>query len=117
MQSISARISLSLLFCTYQLLSQSPRLDEAVLPPAAPGYHIYFRDDDGLLIKPERWGYHDGWLQGRLDISEGRQRDTKTNADSIKVLLHGTAGNLPESQYRRVYRSAYLRGYEHGYRL
>jgi hypothetical protein len=87
------------------------------LPPPDPGYRLYFHDDDSPLVKPERWGYHDGWLQGRLDRSEGQQHDPKTEADYIKGQLHGTSGALLESQYLRVYRSAYLRGYEHGYRI
>ncbi len=97
--------------------AQSTNTTAEYLPPPDPGYHLYFHGNDGPLEKPERWGYHDGWLQGRLDRAEGHQRDPKEEESYIKGQLHGTSGAILEGQYLRVYRNAYLRGYEHGYRI
>jgi len=97
--------------------AQSTHSDAEYLPPPDPGYGLYFHGDDGALEKPQRWGYHDGWLQGRRDRSEGRQQDPRKEEAYTKGLHHGAFGDLPEEQYLRVYRSAYLRGYEHGRRI
>jgi hypothetical protein len=97
--------------------AQSANSNAEYLPPPDPGYGLYFHQSDGALEKPQRWGYHDGWMRGRLDRSQGHQQDPKQQTAYTKGLRHGTFGALPEEQYLRVYRSAYLRGYEHGYRL
>lgn len=110
-------IYLGLVLYGYTTVAQTTKDNLEYLPPPDPGYHLYFHDDDGPFEKPERWGYHDGWLQGRLDRSEGHQRNPTTDASEDRRQLHGTSGSLVGEQYRRVYRSAYLRGYEHGYRI
>lgn len=117
MLQVSPRMVLPILLMMGGASAQSARTDTEYLPPPAPGYHLYFHDDDGAVEKPERWGYHDGWMQGKLDRSEGHQQDPKRQAAYAKGLRHGLSWELPEEQYLRVYRSAYLRGYEHGYRL
>jgi hypothetical protein len=117
MLPVSAKIFLPAMLLISGAMAQSSQSDVEYLPPPDPGYGLYFHGNDGPLEKPERWGYHDGWIQGRLDRSEGHQQDPKQQGAYIKGLRHGTFGALPEEQYLRVYRSAYLRGYEHGYRI
>jgi hypothetical protein len=117
MSPLSSRTTLPLILLVSAAAAQSAHTDTEYLPPPDPGYGLYFHQSDGALEKPERWGYHDGWMQGRLDRSEGHEQSAKQQAAYTKGLRHGTSGTLPEEQYLRVYRSAYLRGYEHGYRL
>ncbi len=117
MQQLSSRVFLASLLLIAGAAAQSAQPGAEYLPPPDPGFHLYFHDDDGALVKPERWGYHDGWLQGRLDRTEGHQGDPKQQPAYTKGIRHGSYGDLLAEQYLRVYRSAYLRGYEHGYRL
>jgi hypothetical protein len=117
MLPLSLRTVLPLMLLVSAAAAQSAYPDAEYLPPPDPGYGLYFHQNDGALEKPERWGYHDGWMQGRLDRSEGHPQNPKQQAAYTKGLRHGTFGALPEEQYLRVYRNAYLRGYEHGYRM
>lgn len=90
---------------------------EEYLPPPDPGYGLYYRGNQGRIEQPLRWGYHEGWRQGRKDRDLGRGADPKNSATYQRVPVHQSDSTLSREQYERVYRSAFVRGYEHGYRL
>ena len=86
------------------------------LPPPDPGYRIYYHGSLGEAETVVRWAYHEGWQQGRADRNRGvdvRPQDT----DPYKTAPeHGNTPKINRTQYQRLYREAFSRGYEHGHR-
>jgi hypothetical protein len=65
----------------------------------------------------DRWGYHDGWEDGRHDRNHG---DTFQPQDKDRYTMppeHGGHIGITRDQYIKEYRGAYVHGYEHGSRL
>lgn len=91
--------------------------DEAVgLPLSAPGYELYYHGDQGANVYATRWGYYDGWTDGRHDRGLGRPIEP-TEQDHYKLAPdHGRHPDLPRDKYKNLYRTAYLHGYEQGSR-
>jgi hypothetical protein len=108
---------LGLAFVALGLAASATGQADNYLPPPDPGYGLYYHGDQGLLEKATRWGYHDGWIQGREDRQFGRESDPKARDNFQKPPDHGRTPGITESQYQRVYQGAFLHGYEHGYRL
>ena len=87
------------------------------LPPTDPGYGLYYNGSQGRLDRPLRWGYHEGWKQGRKNRDLGRAADPKASDNYQRPPAHGDDPSFSVEQYQRIYRNAFLQGYEHGYRL
>jgi hypothetical protein len=84
------------------------------LPFRAPGYELYYHDDSGPAAFANRWGYFDGWTEGRHDRQLGISIDPK-ELDRYKLAPdHGMHPGLDRERYKSLYRTAYLRGYERG---
>lgn len=89
----------------------------SMVPPPDPGYSLYYHDSEASPDFADRWGYHDGWTDGRHDRNHG---DTLEAADKDHFKLppeHGGHTGITREQYVKNYRAAYLRGYQHGSRL
>lgn len=89
----------------------------SMVPPPDPGYGLYYHDSEASPDFADRWGYHDGWTDGRHDRNHG---DTFEAADKDHFKLppeHGGHPGITRDQYVKNYRSAYLRGYQHGSRI
>jgi hypothetical protein len=89
--------------------------DYAPLPD--PGYGLYYHDTQGAPNVTVRWGYHDGWTDGRHDRNHG---DTHRAQDKEHYLMppdHGAHPGMTHDQYVKAYRDAYIHGYERGTRL
>jgi hypothetical protein len=89
----------------------------AGLPLSAPGYQLYYHGDQGSNVFATRWGYYDGWTDGRHDRGLGRTIEP-TEQDRYKLAPdHGQHPELSRDKYKNLYRTAYLHGYEQGSKL
>lgn len=87
------------------------------LPSRVPGYELYYHNDSGPAAFANRWGYFDGWTEGRHDRQVGVSVDPKEH-DRYKLAPdHGQHPGLDREKYKSLYRTAYLRGYERGSKL
>jgi hypothetical protein len=87
------------------------------LPLRAPGYEFYYHNDSGPSAFANRWGYYDGWRDGRHDRQVGLSVDPK-DEDKYKLAPdHGQHPGLDRDKYKSLYRTAYLHGYERGSKL
>lgn len=111
-----AFVAFGLLLPLTAAFAQTSR-SEGYLPPPDPGYGLYYHGDQGLIEQAVRWGYHEGWKQGREDRNRGHEADPKGSGNYQRAPEHGDNPGLSREQYQRVYRNAFLHGYEHGYRL
>jgi hypothetical protein len=88
-----------------------------MVPPPDPGYSLYYHDSEGNPDFADRWGYHDGWTEGRHDRNHG---DTLNPEDKEHYKIppdHGGHPGVTRDQYVKNYRGAYQRGYQHGNRI
>ncbi len=86
------------------------------LPPPDPGYGLYYHDGEATANRASRWGYHDGWVDGRKDMETGHSF-RPTHDDQFKDAPdHGNHSGMSRQQYKDIYRDAYMHGYERGYR-
>lgn len=84
------------------------------LPARAPGYELYYRNEDQNMAFATRWGYYDGWRDGKHD-SELSLSKPPTEQDRYKLVPdHGLHPDIPRTTYKTVYRTAYLHGYDYG---
>lgn len=111
-----AFVAFGLLLALTTALAQMSQ-SEGYMPPPDPGYGLYYHGDHGLIEQAIRWGYHEGWKQGREDRDRGHEADPKGSENYRRAPEHRNNPGLSREQYRRVYRNAFVRGYEHGYRL
>lgn len=82
------------------------------LPARAPGYELYYRNEDRTLAFATRWGYFDGWRDGKHD-SELAISKLPTDQDRYKLVPdHGLHPGIPRTEYKTAYRTAYLHGYD-----
>jgi hypothetical protein len=82
-----------------------------------PGYGLYYHDSQEAPAYATRWGYHDGWTEGRHDRNHG---DTLTAQEKDHFQMppeHGAHEGMTREQYVKQYREAYARGYQHGSRI
>ena len=84
------------------------------LPIRAPGYELFYHDNSSASAFANRWGYYDGWSEGRHDRQVGVIADA-TDHDKYKLAPdHGQHPGLDRDTYKSLYRIAYLRGYDRG---
>jgi hypothetical protein len=110
-----ALLSAGLLLLTCGLRAQSPANAGSFVPPPDPGYGLYYQDSAGAPNVASRWGYNDGWEDGRHDRNHGETAQVDEKDRYTIPPDHGS--RVPRDQYIRVYRQAYRQGYEHGSRL
>jgi hypothetical protein len=112
-----ALLSAGLLLLTCGLRGQSRANPGTFVPLPDPGYGLYYQDSAGAPNVASRWGYNDGWEDGRHDRNHG---DTVQVEEKDKYTIppdHGSHPGVTRDQYIRIYRQAYRQGYEHGSRL
>lgn len=114
---IGSVASVGLLACAAIAIAQSDGATAAMVPPPDPGYGLYFHDTAAAPEFASRWGYHDGWSEGRHDRNHG---DTLSPQDKEHFQTppdHGPHPGMTHEQYAKQYRAAYQHGYEHGSRI
>jgi hypothetical protein len=104
-----------LFVCVQARAAQSGSATEAV--PSDPGYGLYYHDAEATPNLATRWGYHDGWEDGRHDRNHGDVLRPEDKPHYISPTERGAHFGVTREQYNQAYRSAYTRGYEHGSRL
>jgi hypothetical protein len=83
------------------------------LPARAPGYELYYSREDGNVAFATRWGYFDGWRDGKHDSELGISKPP-VDQDRYKLVPdHGLHPGIPRTEYKTAYRTAYLHGYDH----
>jgi hypothetical protein len=103
--------------CCICAIAQSGTSGHEPLPLPDPGYGLYYHDSQGAPAYAARWGYHDGWTEGRHDRNHG---DTFTAQEKDHFQMppeHGAHEGMTREQYVKQYREAYSRGYQHGSRI
>lgn len=115
--SLISHIFAAALLTTCGLQGQSRANLGSYAPLPDPGYGLYYQDSAGAPNVASRWGYNDGWEDGRHDRNHG---DTAQIQEKDKYTIppdHGVHPGMTRDQYIRIYRQAYTHGYEHGSRL
>jgi hypothetical protein len=105
------------LLLTCGLWGQSRAYSGSYAPLPDPGYGLYYQDSAGAPNLASRWGYNDGWEDGRRDRNHG---DTAQVQEKDRYTIppdHGVHPGMTRDQYIRIYRQAYTHGYEHGSRI
>jgi hypothetical protein len=87
------------------------------VPLPQPGYGLYYQDSAGAPNVASRWGYNDGWEDGRHDRNHGETVKVQEKDRYTMPPDHGAHTGVTRDQYVKGYRAAYLHGYEHGSRL
>lgn len=87
------------------------------VPLPDPGYGLFYHDTEGAPNAATRWGYHEGWLAGRHDRNHGEVANPQEKGAYASPRKHGSYAGMTQSQYEKLYRIAYLQGYQHGSRL
>lgn len=106
-----------LVVTTASLSSQTQKAPSEYVPLPDPGYGLYYHDSDDQPNVATRWGYHDGWEDGRRDRNHGETGEAKEKPRYLRPTNHDTEGKLSHDQYQILYRQSYQRGYEHGSKL
>jgi hypothetical protein len=99
------------------LRGQSPASAGSYVPLPQPGYGLYYQDSAGAPNVASRWGYNDGWEDGRHDRNHGETAKVEEKERFTMPPEHGVHAGMTRDQYIKVYRQAYMHGYEHGSRL
>lgn len=84
------------------------------LPFRAPGYEHYYHTEQLSSAFATRWGYFDGYRDGKHDRELGKTTNPMDHDRFKLVPDHGTHPDIPRAQYKTIYREAYLHGYEYG---
>lgn len=105
----------ALLVCLHAPAAQSGSATENV--PSDPGYGLYYHDAEAAPNLATRWGYHDGWEDGRHDRNHGDELRPEDKPHYMTPPEHGAHFGVTREQYNQSYRTAYSRGYQHGSRL
>jgi hypothetical protein len=100
----------------YQANGQSKAPAEYV-PLPDPGYGLYYHDTQAAPNTATRWGYHDGWIDGRHDRNHGDSDTARQKTHYLTPTEHGLHAGTAHDQYVKAYRDAYVHGYEHGSRI
>jgi hypothetical protein len=113
-----------ILICAGAMLSsaggagaQSKSAPAEYVPLPDPGYGLYFHDTVAAPNVATRWGYHDGWTDGRRDRNHGDTHPAQEKSHYLTPPDHGAHPGMMRDQYEKAYRAAYAHGYEHGSRL
>jgi hypothetical protein len=99
------------------LAGQSKQASSEYVPLPDPGYGLYYHDSEDQPNIATRWGYHDGWEDGRRDRNGGESGEAKDKPRYLKPPNHDLEGKLSRDQYQVLYKQSYQRGYEHGAKL
>lgn len=84
------------------------------LPARPPGYEHYFRSEQPSTAFATRWGYFDGYQDGKHDRLVGKP-PAPSEQDRYKLVPdHGIHPDLPRAKYKVLYREAYMFGYQYG---
>jgi hypothetical protein len=71
------------------------------LPLPDPGYGLYYQDAQSVPNVAARWGYHDGWTDGRHDRNHHDTYRAEEKDNYIKPPDHGdTYRDLKQDQYK-----------------
>jgi hypothetical protein len=117
LSSLSPHLLTGMLLLTGGLWGQSRAYSGSYVPLPDPGYGLYYQDSAGAPNLASRWGYNDGWEDGRRDRNHG---DTAQVQEKDRYTIppdHGVHPGITRDQYIRAYRQAYTHGYEHGSRI
>jgi hypothetical protein len=87
------------------------------LPAPDPGYGLYYRDTGSSSEVGSRWGYHEGWMEGRHDRDQGDPFPPEEKEHYRNPPPHLLPAGVTREEYVRSYRIAYARGYQHGSRI
>jgi hypothetical protein len=121
-RKVRARTGLCIVFCFCSIAGAAARGQEerpllSNIPTRDPGYVLFFHDADNAPNIAYRWGYHEGWLDGRkardlgvMDVASDQQPKYMTPPE------HERPAGVTRMQYMRDYRNAYQRGYIQGTR-
>ncbi len=102
-----------------QFPGSTPEADKQQAPPVglparAPGYELYYHNEDQNMAFATRWGYFDGWRDGKHD-SQLSPSKPPTEQDRYKLVPdHGLHPDISRTAYKAAYRTAYLHGYDYG---
>lgn len=98
--------------------SQTQAAEAPYPPPPDPGYGLYFHDSQLNPNLAARWGYNDGWEDGRRDRNHGETVDDPTTKSRYTTPPeHSGHPGMTRETFIKQFRAAYLRGYKHGSRL
>ncbi len=97
--------------------AQSNELGTLPVPPPDPGYGLYYHDSQSAPAAANRWGYHDGWSEGRRDRNHGDSFTPEEKDHYQDPPEHGGHPGMTREQYVKQYRTAYTHGYKHGSRI
>lgn len=119
---IGALFIIVLLACAASALGQSDgsssaQAAAALVPPPDPGYSLYYHDSPSAPEFAARWGYHDGWTEGRHDRNHGDVLNAQDKEHFETPPDRGPHPGMTHEQYAKEYRTAYVHGYEHGSRI
>jgi hypothetical protein len=110
-------LAAALLSCTNLSTAQTHTPTASLVPPPDPGYSLYYHDSDSVPNFAARWGYHDGWEDGRHDRNHGDTLQAQEKDRYASPPEHGVHPGITRQQYMKEYRIAFLHGYEHGSRI
>jgi hypothetical protein len=96
---------------------QSAASAGSYVPLPQPGYGLFYQDSAGAPNVASRWGYNDGWEDGRHDRNHGETAKVEDKERYTMPPEHGVHAGMTRDQYIKVYQQAYRHGYEHGSRL
>jgi hypothetical protein len=103
--------------CLTAASAQSPESATTPVPAPDPGYGLYYHDSQAAPAFANRWGYHDGWSEGRHDRNHGDTFTPEEKEHYQEPPEHGGHPGMTRNQYAKQYRSAYAHGYLHGSRI
>jgi hypothetical protein len=103
--------------CCIGVVAQSGSSAHEPLPSPDPGYGLYYHDSQAAPAYAARWGYHDGWTEGRHDRNHGDVFTAQEKEHFQMPPEHGAHEGMTREQYVLQYREAYSRGYQHGSRI
>jgi hypothetical protein len=107
----------ALYFVTLLLFGQMNYAQSAFpvgLPARAPGYEHYYTSEQASSVFATRWGYFDGYQDGKHDREFGKN-PAPMDQDRFKLVPdHGTHPEITRAKYKSLYREAYLHGYDYG---
>ena len=113
----AAAAGLLLILSTPVFLNAQEASVPVALPARAPGYEHYFHPEQPATAFATRWGYHDGYDDGKRDRTEGKP-SVPTDQDRYKLVPdHGYHPDIPRAKYKTLYRSAYMDGYEYAFKF
>src|SRR5271156_1352680 len=69
--------------------------------PSDPGYGLYYHDAEAAPNLATRWGYHDGWEDGRHDRNHGDALRPEDKPHYMTPTEHGAHFGVTREQYNQ----------------